>query len=163
VEAALELKQRLEKLGLVPFCKTTGGKGLHVVTPLKVTKKDAIGWPQAKIIARAICEQMAHDDPKKYLVTMAKKDRTGRIFLDYLRNDRLSTAVAPLSPRARDGAPVSMPLVWGQVKRGLDPMRFTVRSVPKLLFKNPAWKDYCDGERPLKKALNLLAARQKSL
>jgi bifunctional non-homologous end joining protein LigD len=159
VEAALELKQRLEKLGLAPFCKTTGGKGLHVVTPLKVTKKDAIGWPEAKVIARAICEQMANDNPKKYLMTMAKKDRTGRIFLDYLRNDRMATAVAPLSPRARDGAPVSMPLTWTQVKKGLDPMRFTVRSAPKLLSRSSAWKEYCESERPLGKALKLLAAR----
>jgi bifunctional non-homologous end joining protein LigD len=161
VEAALELKQRLETLGLVPFCKTTGGKGLHVVTPLKATKKDGLGWPQAKVIARTICEQMAQDSPKKYLVTMAKKDRTGRIFLDYLRNDRMATAVAPLSPRARDGAPVSMPLVWSQVKKGLDPMRFTVRTVPALMAKSRAWKEYCESERPLGKALKQLAARQK--
>jgi bifunctional non-homologous end joining protein LigD len=161
VEAALELKLRLEKLGLVPFCKTTGGKGLHIVAPLKPAKKDALGWPEAKTIARAICEQMANDSPKKYLVTMAKKDRTGRIFLDYLRNDRMSTAVAPLSPRARDGAPVSMPLTWKEVKKGLDPMRFTVRSAPKLLSGSPAWSDYAESGRPLGKVLQLLAARRK--
>jgi bifunctional non-homologous end joining protein LigD len=163
VEAALELKQRLEKLELVPFCKTTGGKGLHVVTPLKAAKKDGIGWPEAKMIARAICEQMANDSPKKYLMTMAKKDRTGRIFLDYLRNDRMSTAVAPLSPRAREGAPVSMPLTWRDVKKGLDPMRFTVRSVPALIAKSRAWTDYCESEQPLTKVLKRLTARQKQV
>ncbi|MGD0189748.1 MAG: DNA ligase D [Rhizomicrobium sp.] len=159
VEAALELKQRLEKLELVPFCKTTGGKGLHVVTPLKRAKKDGIGWPEAKTIARAICEQMANDSPDKYLVTMAKKDRTGRIFLDYLRNDRTSTAVAPLSPRARDGAPVSMPLSWREVKKGLDPIRFTLRNAGALLAKSRAWKEYAESERPLTKTLRLLGAR----
>jgi bifunctional non-homologous end joining protein LigD len=142
VAAALELKERLEALGLVPFCKTTGGKGLHVVTPFSVAPNEKIGWPEAKAIAHAICAQMASDSPDKYLVTMAKKDRTGRIFLDYLRNDRMATAVAPLSPRARDGAPVSMPLTWSQVKKNLDPHRFTIRSVPGLLAKSKAWQGY---------------------
>ena len=159
VEAALEIKQRLEDVGLVAFCKTTGGKGLHVVTPLAVSKKEKLGWPEAKAVAREICAQMAADSPDKYLVKMAKKDRTGRIFLDYLRNDRMATAVAPLSPRARDGAPVSMPLVWPQVKKGLDPMRFTLRTVPALLKKSSAWKEYCKSERSLLKAMKKVASK----
>jgi bifunctional non-homologous end joining protein LigD len=97
VEGAREIRDRLEALGLVPFCKTTGGKGLHVVTPLKGKKVD---WPAAKAFAREVCAQMAADSPDQYLISMAKKDRGGKIFLDYLRNDRMSTAVAPLSPRA---------------------------------------------------------------
>jgi bifunctional non-homologous end joining protein LigD len=105
---------------------------------------------------------MAADSPKRYLVTMAKKERTGRIFLDYLRNDRMSTAVAPLSPRARPGAPVSMPLTWQQVRKGLDPMRYTLGSVPGLLARMKAWKDYCDCERPLRTALKRIAAGGKA-
>ena len=93
-----------------------------------------------------------------YVINMAKKLRTGRIFLDYLRNDRLATAVAPLSPRARPGATVSMPVTWGQVKAGLDPLRYTVRSVPGLLAKTKAWAEYCDSERPLADAIERLAA-----
>jgi len=154
VEAALELKDRLEAIGLVPFCKTTGGKGLHVVTPLKPDKN--IDWPSAKSFAREICNRMAADSPQKYLVHMAKKDRTGRIFLDYLRNDRMATAVAPLSPRARDGATVSMPLTWAQVKKGLDPKRFTIRTAPGLIARSVAWKEYCDSERPLIAAMQAL-------
>jgi bifunctional non-homologous end joining protein LigD len=103
IEAALEMHDRLKALGLASFCKTTGGKGLHVVTPLATSKKDKLGWPEAKAFAREICVQMAADNPTRYLVNMAKKERVGRIFLDYLRNDRMSTAVAPLSPRARAG------------------------------------------------------------
>jgi bifunctional non-homologous end joining protein LigD len=158
IEAALELKQRLERLGLVPFCKTTGGKGLHLVTPFSVSRSEAIGWPEAKEIARLICLRMASDSPEKYLVKMAKKERVGRIFLDYLRNDRLSTAVAPLSPRAREHAPVSMPVVWSQVKKGLDPKRFTLRTVPALLARSKAWAGYSQAERPLLAVLKKIVA-----
>jgi bifunctional non-homologous end joining protein LigD len=150
IEGAREVRDRLQDLGLVSFCKTTGGKGLHVVTPLSA---EEIGWDIAKAFARDVCKAMAADDPDRYLISMAKKDRTGRIFLDYLRNDRMATAVAPLSPRGRPGAPVSMPIGWGQVKKGLDPARYTVRTVPALARKLTAWEDYCEGERPLDKAI----------
>jgi bifunctional non-homologous end joining protein LigD len=150
VLAAREVKARLEALGLAAFCKTTGGKGLHVVTPIAA---EGIDWPTAKAFARDLCRAMAADAPDRYLIAMAKKDRTGRIFLDYLRNDRMATAVAPFSPRGRPGAPVSFPLTWGQVKAGLDPRRFTLRTVPPLLRKLTAWKDYAQAERPLADAI----------
>jgi bifunctional non-homologous end joining protein LigD len=162
VEAAIEMRDRLTALGLVSFCKTTGGKGLHVVTPLAMSKKDRIGWPEAKVFAREVCLQMAADSPSRYLINMAKKERVGRIFLDYLRNDRMSTAVAPLSPRARDGAPVSMPLTWSQVKKGLDPTRFTVRTVPALIAKCTAWKEYRDSERSLNAAMKRIAKMKRA-
>jgi bifunctional non-homologous end joining protein LigD len=100
---------------------------------------------------------MAADSPERYLVNMSKKKRVGKIFLDYLRNDRMATAVAPLSPRARDGAPVSMPLTWAQVRHGLDPMRYTMRTVPPLLKRMTAWEEYHESERPF------LAAAKKLL
>ena len=153
VEAAKEMRDRLAGLGLVSFCKSTGGKGLHVVTPLLASKKTPMTWPVAKAFARDVCVSMSNDDPKRYLVNMAKKLRQGRIFLDYLRNDRMATAVAPLSPRGRTGATVSMPLTWGQVKAHLDPQRFTIRTVPALIAKSKAWADYCEGERPLEDAI----------
>jgi bifunctional non-homologous end joining protein LigD len=159
IAGALEIRDRLKKLGLVSFCKTTGGKGIHVVTPLSTKAKDRVSWPEAKAFARVVCEQMAADSPHDYLVTMAKKDRGGRIFLDYLRNDRMSTAVAPLSPRAREGATVSMPLTWPQVKKGLDPKRFTIRTAPALIKKSSAWRDYCDSEKPLKPAIEKLGEK----
>jgi bifunctional non-homologous end joining protein LigD len=153
VTAARELKARLETIGLATFCKTTGGKGLHVVTPLAGNERNGLGWNEAKTFAQAVCSQMANDSPSRYLTVMTKKLRTGRIFLDYLRNDRTATAVSPLSPRARPGAPVSMPLHWKQVKAGLDPQRFTMRTVPALLRRSKPWEGYCDAERSLKQAI----------
>ena len=99
---------------------------------------------------------MAEAQPDRYVINMAKKLRSGRIYLDYLRNDRMATAVAPLSPRARPGAPVSMPLTWSQVKAGLDPMNYTIRTVPNLLAKTKAWADYCQSEQPLADAIKRL-------
>jgi bifunctional non-homologous end joining protein LigD len=149
VSAAREIRDRLDDLGLVGFCKTTGGKGLHVVTPLSVRNRKSLTWAEAKGFAHDVCEQMAADGPDLYLIKLTKSLRQGRIFLDYLRNDRMATAVAPLSPRARSGAPVSMPLNWTQVKSDLDPTRFTVRTVPALIAKSTAWEDYGDSVRPL--------------
>ncbi|CAN7483438.1 DNA ligase D [Caulobacter sp. LjRoot300] len=153
VEGAREVRDRLQDLGLVSFCKTTGGKGLHVVTPLSA---EGLNWDIAKAFARDVCKAMAADNPERYLIVMAKAKRTGKIFLDYLRNDRMATAVAPLSPRGREGAPVSMPLAWTQVKKDLDPAKYTVRTVPALVRKLTAWDDYCDGERPLEAAIRRL-------
>lgn len=157
VDAAREMRERLTALGLESFCKTTGGKGLHVVTPLKDAKKDKIDWKAAKAFALAVCQQMAADSPEHYLLNMSKKKREGKIFLDYLRNDRMSTAVAPLSPRARDGAPVSMPVTWAQVRSDLNPMKFTLRTVPALIGNTKAWADYDAAARPIKAAIAKLA------
>jgi len=157
IDAAKEMKERLEALGMNTFCKTTGGKGLHVVTPLAMPKKGSkLTWPEAKAFAQAVCTQMAEDSPDKYLVNMSKKLRVGRIFLDYLRNDRMSTAVAPYAPRMREIPTVSMPVQWSQVKAGLDPMRYTMLTVPALLKKSKAWADYCDAEVPLEPVIRKL-------
>ncbi len=123
-----------------------------MVTPLTVGKH-AVAWPAAKNFAHIICAQMAQDSPTKYLDTMSKKDRVGRIFLDYLRNDRTSTAVAVLSSRARAGAPVSMPIHWKDVKSGLDAARYTVRSGAALLIKSKPWADYTESARSLASAI----------
>ena len=158
VEAAKEMRARLEALGLVGFCKTTGGKGLHVVTPLTASKKKELTWPEAKAFAHEVCLRMTRENPERYVVNMAKKLRGGHIFLDYLRNDRMATAVAPLSPRARPGATVSMPLAWAQVKADLEPKSFTIRTVPSLLAKSKAWAEYTDSDRPLQEAIKRLGS-----
>lgn len=149
ISAAREIRERLEVHGLVAFCKTTGGKGLHIVTPLAAGKRRHPGWGDASRFARALCVQMAADSPSRYVVDMSKKARLGRIYLDYLRNGDKATAVAPLSPRARPGARVSMPLTWNQVRGGLDPARFTLRSALAPLAKGRAWTGYESSGRPL--------------
>ncbi|MEK9278334.1 MULTISPECIES: DNA ligase D [unclassified Bradyrhizobium] len=161
VAAAKEMRQRLADVGMESFCKTTGGKGLHVVVPLLHGARDKVSWKEAKAFAQGICRWMADNDPERYLLNMSKKLRNGKIFLDYLRNDRMSTAVAPLSPRARAGATVSMPLTWAQVKSDLDPKRYTLRTVPGLLARSKAWEGYEDAATSIKAAMKKLTAKVK--
>ncbi|BBO10493.1 MULTISPECIES: DNA ligase D [Bradyrhizobium] len=161
VEAAKDMRQRLTDLGMESFCKTTGGKGLHVVVPLLHGARDKVSWKEAKAFAQGVCQWMADDDPERYLLNMSKKLRKGKIFLDYLRNDRMSTAVAPLSPRARAGATVSMPVTWAQVKSDLDPKRYTLRTVPGLLPRSKAWEGYDDAAASIKAAIKKLAEKMK--
>lgn len=156
VAAAREVRARIERLGLVAFCKTTGGKGLHVVVPL--LEDDAGDWEQAKLLTQTIASQLAESFPDRYVATMSKQKRRGRIFIDYLRNEATATAVAPLSPRARPGAPVSMPLTWSQVRRGLDPRRFTIWTASSQISRSRAWSDYDQGARSLRDAIGALVS-----
>jgi bifunctional non-homologous end joining protein LigD len=119
--AACEIRQRLEGLRLKSFLKTTGGKGLHVVVPIEPTP-----WEKAKAFARAVAESMAKDDPSKYVAKATKSAREGRIYVDYLRNGRGATAIAPYSTRARPGAPVSTPIAWRELGALDSSNRFTV-------------------------------------
>ncbi|MGH9597793.1 MAG: DNA ligase D, partial [Edaphobacter sp.] len=111
-ESAAEVRKQLKKIGLESFLKSTGGKGLHVVVPF-VAEYD---WTAIKRFAHAFVLQMEKAEPTLYLTKMSKAARKGRIFLDYLRNERGATAVAAFSPRARPGAPVSLPLHWSELK-----------------------------------------------
>ena len=159
VAAAREMRTRLSALGLESFCKTTGGKGLHVVAPLRHGTKDRVDWKEAKAFAQGVCQWMAADEPARYLLNMSKQKRKGKIFLDYLRNDRMSTAVSVLSPRARAGATVSMPLTWTQVQANLDPKRYAIRTVPALLAKSKAWEGYEDAAGPIRPAMRKLVEK----
>jgi bifunctional non-homologous end joining protein LigD len=111
-ESAAEVRKQLKKLGLEGFLKSTGGKGLHVVVPIA----REYDWSVIKQFAHAFVLQMEKREPALYLTKMSKAERKGRIFLDYLRNERGATAVAAFSPRARAGASVSLPLAWSDLK-----------------------------------------------
>jgi bifunctional non-homologous end joining protein LigD len=139
IDAALEVRERLRALRLESFVKTTGGKGLHVVFPL-TPRAD---WEQVKTFAQQIAEGMAKDSPGRYVATMAKRVRTGRIFVDYLRNGRGATAIATYSTRARPGASVSTPLEWEELSPSLRPNHFTVGNLPTRLrhLERDPWAD----------------------
>ena len=135
VEAAREVRKRLERLKLKSFLKTSGGKGLHVVLPIK-----PVPWDTAKKFCQAVAASMAADDPERYVASATKSKRNKRIFVDYLRNSREATAVAPYSPRARAGAPVSTPIEWSELRALKSAAQYTVRNLParlKRLRKDP--------------------------
>jgi bifunctional non-homologous end joining protein LigD len=108
---ARDLRARLKKLGLISFLKHTGGKGLHVVVPIEPEHQ----WPTAKEFAHAVVLEMEKEQPELYVTKMTKTLRKNRIYLDYLRNDREATSIAPFSPRARPGAPVAITLSWSEL------------------------------------------------
>jgi bifunctional non-homologous end joining protein LigD len=150
VQAAKRIKPILEKLGFIPFVKTTGGKGLHVVVPIKPT----VTWDELREFSAAISTLMARQYPGDYVTTMSKAKRKGKVFIDYLRNTREASAIAPYSTRSREGAPVSVPIAWSELTARFDPAKFTIKTVPKRLAKlksNP-WHSFEKSRRGLKKA-----------
>lgn len=130
VEAAHEVRARLGEVGLASFVKTSGGKGLHVMAPI-----EAVPWQAAKAFARGIARAMASDSPARYVATMAKSRRAGRIFVDYLRNGRGATSVVAYSTRARPGAPVSAPLRWDELSAKLGADHFHVANIRRRLAR----------------------------
>jgi bifunctional non-homologous end joining protein LigD len=140
VDAALLLRETLGHLELKTFVKTSGGKGLHVVAPLS----GETTWATLKNFARAVAEHIAQQQPELYTAKMAKAVRKARVFIDYLRNDRGATAVAPYSPRARAGAPISMPLAWDELSGKAPDGAFTVASMRQRLARSSRdpWKGF---------------------
>ena len=139
IEGARELRERLKALELESFVKTTGGKGLHVVLPIA----PAADWKTVKAFAKDLADAMERDNPQTYVATSVKKARTGRIYVDYLRNGRGATAVAAYSTRARPGAPVSTPLAWDELSPAVKPNHFNVSNVPARLerLRNDPWAE----------------------
>jgi bifunctional non-homologous end joining protein LigD len=131
VKAAHEVRDWLRRLKLESFCRTTGGKGLHVVVPLE-PKAD---WDQAKNFCRAFAETITQAFPDRYLAHLKIADRRGKIAVDWLRNGLGATAIASYCPRARPDAPVATPLAWDEVSTRLKPSRFTVRTIPDRVAK----------------------------
>ena len=135
--AAIELREKLKKLKLASFLKSTGGKGLHVVVPIQPENE----WPVIKQFAHSVVLGMEREKPNLYISKMTKAERTNRIYLDYLRNDRESTAIAPFSPRARSGAAVAITLDWTELEGKTKPV-FHVSDFAswKTRLKRDPWK-----------------------
>ncbi len=147
IAAAGEVRQRLEDAGLASFVKTSGGKGLHVVAPLKPKAR----WDTVKAFTKGIADAMTADSPDRFVATVSKAKRQGKILIDYLRNGRGSTAVAAYSTRARAGAAVSMPLGWEELGPTIGPSFYTViNALPRLaaLDADP-WQDFWTAAVPL--------------
>jgi bifunctional non-homologous end joining protein LigD len=156
VNAAHDIRGRLEAEGLKSFCRTSGGKGLHLVAPVR----PGADWDAARAWCRGFAERLEKDAPELYVASVPKARRRGRILIDWLRNGLGSTAVASFSPRARPHGTVAMPLAWREVTAKLDPQKFTLRTVPALVAKrksNP-W----DGFDTLAQALPAAAERKRA-
>jgi bifunctional non-homologous end joining protein LigD len=147
IEAALRLRYHLRDLGLQSFVKTSGGKGLHLYVPIQPQG----GWSQAKELARGMAEALVHQDPKKFIATMSKAKRRGKVYIDYLRTTRGSTCVAPYSTRARQGAPVSTPLTWDELADGPGPDEYTVENFSERLagLKSDPWEGFFQVQQEL--------------
>jgi bifunctional non-homologous end joining protein LigD len=151
VDAAEFLRALLGDLGLEAFAKTTGGKGLHVVFPIRPT----LEWEDAKAFAKGVADRMVKQFPDRYIARLAKSERKGKIFIDYLRNAEGATAIAPYSMRARHNAPVSMPVAWNELGKDVRFDYFNVRNAPARLAR-PAqdpWADFFSIRQTLTKKL----------
>jgi bifunctional non-homologous end joining protein LigD len=147
IAAARDIKSRLEDVGLAAFVKTSGGKGLHVCVPLK----PKASWEEVKGFAKALAESMAKESPDRFISIATKAKRKGLIFIDYLRNGRGATAVAPYSTRARAGAAVSTPLAWEELNSKIGPAYFTIGNALARLshLKSDPWAQFRKMEAPL--------------
>lgn len=141
-EGALAVRDRLKGIGLESFVKLSGGKGFHVTVPLT----PAADWAAVKGFSHDFARAMAATEPGRYTATLAKKARRGKIFIDYLRNGRGATAVAPYSTRARPGAPFALPSTWKEVEGGLEPNAFKVGDA--LPARDP-WTGFRAAAQPL--------------
>jgi bifunctional non-homologous end joining protein LigD len=148
VDAAHDVRARLDDLGLQSFVKTSGGKGLHVVLPIEPT----LDWDQAKAFCASVAESMAKSDSRRYIATMSKSARKGRIFIDYLRNARGATAVAPFSTRALPKASVSTPLAWEELAEGIRADHFTIDNLRHRLdaLRRDPWEGFFSVKQRIK-------------
>jgi bifunctional non-homologous end joining protein LigD len=154
--AAGDLRAILDAAGLRSFPMLTGGKGIHVIAPLD-GRND---WEEVKTFAAGLAKSLAERDPDRFIATASKAKRKGRIFIDWLRNERGATAIAPYSPRARKGAPVATPVSWSELGRIKSASAFDTVAIVKRLkrLKNDPWPQYRTRQHIGKETLKTLAA-----
>jgi bifunctional non-homologous end joining protein LigD len=147
IEGAKLMRTMLSAIGLKSWVKTTGGRGLHVVVPI-VPDHD---WSACLEFARAMALLMAERDPRRYTTDFRKAGRENKVLVDYLRNNRTNTSICAYAVRAREGAPVSMPIAWSELKSTLEPDRFAVTTAARdLARRRDPWRDYWQSKQRLK-------------
>ncbi len=146
-DSAMMLRDFLKELKLQSFPKLTGGKGIHVVVPIKT----AYSWEQVKDFAKTIADTLVKEYPKRFIAVSTKSKRAGKIFIDYLRNDRGATAIVNYSTRARPGAPVALPVSWKEISNGMLRAPLTIKTAPKYILANKAkaWREFHSLRQPL--------------
>jgi bifunctional non-homologous end joining protein LigD len=151
VFAAREVKELLHDVGLTSFLRTTGGKGLHIVLPLV----GQASWGELKSVAHGFALALERRSPERYIATASKARREGKIYVDYLRNERGATAIASYSTRARAGAPVATPLWWDELSEKLDPTAFNLHTVPGRLaqLKRDPWDRFLELKQKISNSL----------
>ncbi|MEP6942095.1 MAG: DNA ligase D [Betaproteobacteria bacterium] len=151
VSAAQLMRTLLGELQLTPFLKTTGGKGLHVVVPIRPT----LQWPEAKAFTKSVADLLVRTFPDRFIATLSKAKRSGKIFIDYLRNAEGATAIAAYSVRARSGAPVATPIDWAEMSTDIRFDHFNVTNVPARLarMKKDPWAEVFDVRQAVTKSL----------
>jgi bifunctional non-homologous end joining protein LigD len=154
VQGARQVRTFLQELGLESFVKTTGSKGLHLVVPIERRHS----WHEVKTFCKRVADSLDAADPDFYTSNMAKAARSGKIYIDYLRNARGATAILPYSTRARPAAPVSTPLTWEELSAGVRSDHYTLRNVTKRLASLPCdpWPDFRTLRQSLTHALERL-------
>jgi len=151
VTAVTLLRTLLDEMKLTGFLKTTGGKGLHVVLPIRAT----LDWDEAKSFARSVAEFLVRTFPERFIATVSKAQRKGKIFIDYLRNSEGATAIAPYAVRARANAPVATPIDWRELAHDVRNDYFNVRNVPQRIAtqaRDP-WADFFDVRQTITAAM----------
>ena len=154
IEAAQLVRTLLNELELACFVKTTGGKGLHVVLPLRPVHT----WEEVKAFSKGLADHLERLIPDRFIATMSKHKRKGKIYVDYLRNAKGATAIAAYSTRARAGAPVSVPLAWEELSVDIRSNHFTMDNVVERLsgLKQDPWREYCAVKQKLTQKMNTL-------
>jgi bifunctional non-homologous end joining protein LigD len=147
IRAAETVRDVLADMKFASFARVTGGKGLHVVVPLQ----PSADWDTVKSFSHATAQLIAREAPERFTTNMAKAKREGRIFIDYLRNGRGATAIASYSTRAREGAPVAMPVRWEELSTAMTPDRYNIRNALRRLksLRTDPWSDFDAARRPL--------------
>lgn len=154
-KAAFELRGVLDSVGLASFPLITGGKGVHVIAPIARTRE----WPDVKAFCRGLAEMVAKTSPDRYVAQASKAKRKGRIFIDWLRNERGSTAIAPFSPRRRENAPVATPVSWKELPDLDSAAAFTMKTIGTRLarLRQDPWEGYAAASRQSLKAAAIKA------